>query len=197
MSYLPDTSHQLIILMMKGIQRSRCRDREMEKALQRGMARTKEPISVVWVWGPWERGSVAFMQYPMILSSEKKKKCICCGVSSLFLRAAVVGTGEWDYLLLHPPRGGIPAPTEALFHHTLFIPCEGEKSMWPAKTKTWTWIMLAFHLTSVILKPFCMKIAFCSIHVLDLEMQPHSTEHNAVKRLHFWDSIRVSLLAHK
>jgi hypothetical protein len=32
--------------MMKGIQRPRYKDREMENALQRGMARTKEPISV-------------------------------------------------------------------------------------------------------------------------------------------------------
>lgn len=48
-SYLPDTSHQMIVLMIKGILRPRCTDREMETELQRGMERTKGPISVVRV----------------------------------------------------------------------------------------------------------------------------------------------------
>lgn len=92
-SYLPDTSHQMIILMIKGILRPRCTDREMETELQRGMERTKGPISVDRVSEPRERAFVAFIQ-----SSDDslmwKKKCTYFPSSNLFLRAAAVGTGE-------------------------------------------------------------------------------------------------------
>lgn len=83
--------------MIKGILRPRCTDREMETELQRGMERTKGPICVNRVSEPRERAFVAFIQ-----SSDDslmwKKKCTYFPSSSLFLRAAAVGTGEGEHL---------------------------------------------------------------------------------------------------
>lgn len=94
----------------------------------------------------------------------EKKKCTYFGSSSLFLRAAAVGTGEGEHLLLCLLGGGTLAHKTSLSTYFLILH-EVEEAMWPSRTKTWTWAMLVFHPPFAILKSFCRKTAFSSFSV--------------------------------